>query len=91
MKILFVLNNYYTTGNGLSASARRTVQALKDAGEDVRVLSGPNLTGSGPQPEFLLKRFYFPFFQGIIDAHGYQFASSDKRIKYVLRYTHKWL
>ena len=80
MKILFVLNNYYTTGNGLSASARRTVQALKDAGEDVRVLSGPNLTGSGPQPEFLLKRFYFPFFQGIIDAHGYQFASSDKRI-----------
>lgn len=80
MKILFVLNNYYATGNGLSASARRTVQALKDAGEEVRVLSGPNLTGSGPQPEFLLKRFYFPFFQGIIDAHGYQFASSDKRI-----------
>ena len=80
MKILFVLNNYYATGNGLSASARRTVQALKDAGEEVRVLSGPNLTGSGPQPEYLLKRFYFPFFQGIIDAHGYQFASSDKRI-----------
>ena len=80
MKILFVLNNYFATGNGLSASARRTVQALKDAGEDVRVLSGPNLTGSGPQPEFLLKKFYFPFFQRIIDAHGYQFASSDKHI-----------
>ena len=80
MKILFVLNNYYATGNGLSASARRTVQALKDAGEDVRVLSGPNPSGSGPQPEFLLKKFYFPFFQGLIEAHGYQFASSDKRI-----------
>ena len=40
MKILFVINNYYITGNGLSASARRTVIALKDAGQDVRILSG---------------------------------------------------
>lgn len=80
MKILFVLNNYYTKGNGLSASARRTVQALKDAGEDVRVLSGPDLTGSGSQPDFPLKKFTFPLVQGIIDAHGYQFASSDTRV-----------
>jgi len=80
MKILFVLNNYYTKGNGLSASARRTVQSLKDAGEEVRVLSGPNMTGSGPQPEYLLRKFYFPIFQGIINAHGYLFASSDNRI-----------
>jgi len=29
MKILFILNNLYATGNGLSASARRTVEALK--------------------------------------------------------------
>ena len=80
MKILFVLNNFYATGNGLSASARRTVQALRDAGEEVRVLSGPNPDSNGPQPEFLLPNFYFPFFQPIIDAHGYHFASGDKRI-----------
>ena len=80
MKILFVLNNYYSTGNGLSASARRTVEALKEAGEEVRVLSGPNHTPGGPQPEYLLKDFYFPFFQPIINAHGYHFASTDKRI-----------
>ena len=80
MKILFVLNNFYATGNGLSASARRTVQALKDAGGEVRVLSGPNPDAGGPQPEFLLPKFYFPFFQPIIDAHGYQFASSQKDI-----------
>lgn len=80
MKILFVLNNYYSTGNGLSASARRTVTALKEAGEDVRVLSGPNLTPGGPQPDYCLKSFYFPFFQPIIDAHGYNFASTDPRI-----------
>ena len=80
MKILFVLNNYYATGNGLSASARRTVQALKDAGEEVRVLSGPNPDPNGPQPEFLLPNFYFPIFQPIIDAHGYHFASGEKDI-----------
>ena len=80
MKILFVLNNFYVKGNGLSASARRTVQALRDAGEEVRVLSGPNPDPNGPQPDFLLPGFYFPLFQPIIDAHGYHFASGDKRI-----------
>ena len=80
MRILFVLNNFYSSGNGLAASARRTVAALKEAGEEVRVLSGPNHNPDGPQPEYLLKDFYFPFFQPIIDAQGYQFASTDSRI-----------
>jgi len=80
MKILFVLNNFYTTGNGLAASARRTVKALREAGEEVRVLSGPNHTPGGPQPEYALKAFYFPFFQPIIDAQGYSFASTDLRV-----------
>ena len=46
MRILFVLNSFYATGNGLSASARRTVNALKEAGEEVRVVEvrGAKLT-----------------------------------------------
>ncbi|MBQ7253534.1 MAG: glycosyltransferase [Bacteroidales bacterium] len=80
MKILFVLNNFYSTGNGLAASARRTVAALREAGEEVRVLSGPNHEAGGPQPEYLLKDFYFPLFQPIISAHGYMFASTDTRV-----------
>ena len=80
MKILFVLNSIYTIGNGLSASARRTVQVLKDLGEDVRVLSGPNHNPEGPQPEYLLKDFYFPIFQPLIRAHGYQFSSTDVKV-----------
>lgn len=80
MKILFVLNNFYTNGNGLSASARRTVQALRDAGQDVRVLSGPNLNGTGQQPDFLLPNYHFPIVQPLIDAQGYQFASGEKPI-----------
>ena len=79
MKILFVLNNFYTTGNGLAASARRTVAALKEAGADVRVLSGPNHDPQGPQPDYALKDFYFPLFQPLIEAHGYQFASTDTK------------
>ena len=42
MKILFVLNNIYTSGNGLAASARRTVAYLREAGHEVRIVSGPN-------------------------------------------------
>lgn len=80
MKILFVLNNFYTTGNGLAASARRTVAALRAAGEDVRVLSGPNPDPNGPQPEYPLKDFIFPLVQPIIVAQGYQFASTDTRV-----------
>ena len=80
MKILFVLNNYYSTGNGLAASARRTVAALREAGEEVRVLSGPNHNPGGPQPEYALKDFNFPLFQPIINAQGYHFASTDPRI-----------
>ena len=80
MKILFVLNNYYSTGNGLTASARRTVAALREAGEEVRVLSGPNMNPDGPQPEYLLEEYKYPIVQPIIDAHGYHFASTDARI-----------
>jgi len=53
---------------------------LKEAGEEVRVLSGPNHDPNGPQPEYMLKDFYFPLFQPIINAHGYQFASTNTRI-----------
>lgn len=42
MKILLVINNFYMKGNGMAASARRTAQYLKEAGHEVRVLSGPN-------------------------------------------------
>ena len=80
MKVLFILNNIYAKGNGLSTSAQRTVAALKEAGVDVRVLSGPNADPDGPQPDYCLKEFIFPFFQPIIRAHGYSFASTDAEL-----------
>ncbi|MBO4635434.1 MAG: glycosyltransferase [Bacteroidales bacterium] len=77
MKILFILNSFYAAGNGLSASARRTVKVLREMGHEVRILSGPNLGAAEPQPDYLLKEYRFPFFQGIISANGYSYASSN--------------
>jgi len=80
MKILFVVNNYYATGNGLSASARRTVQYLKEAGQDVRVLSGKNHNGETPQPDYVLADFHVPVFDSLVQAHGYLFANADSAV-----------
>ena len=55
MRILFVINNVYTEGNGLSGSCRRTVKLLRDAGEDVRLLSA-----TGYRPEVLQPVDMFP-------------------------------
>lgn len=75
MKILFVVNNYFCLGNGLDESARRTVQALRDAGQDVRVLSGPNLEDpNGPHPDFEMANFHFPLMQPMLDSFGYSYA-----------------
>lgn len=80
MKILFVVNNYYATGNGLSASARRTVGCLQEAGEEVRVLSGRNHNAETPQPDYILEDFHVPFFDSLVQSHGYLFADVDSKV-----------
>ena len=80
MKILFVINNYYSTGNGLCASARRTVQKLKEAGEEVRVLSGPNHNPEGPQPEYCLRDRHYPLINGLVTAQGYSFSTRERSV-----------
>ena len=75
MRILFVVNSYFSQGNGLDESARRTVQALRDAGQEVRVLSGENFENpDGPQPEYRMKKFHFPLMQPMLDSFGYAYA-----------------
>ena len=80
MKILIVINNFHMTGNGMASSARRTVKYLKEAGHEVRVLAGPNPDPKGPQPEFLLKEYKFPVGQSMVEAQGYHYAASDKKV-----------
>lgn len=87
MKILFVINNLYVRGNGLSASARRIVHELKAAGEDVRVLTGCNPDKPGQHPDFPLKEFKFFLLQPIIEANGFSYANGDpKRIEEAIRW-----
>jgi len=75
MKILFVVNNINCQGNGLDASARRTVKALREASQEVRVLSCENLDDpNGPQPYYKQKEFHFPIFQPIIKACGFSYC-----------------
>ena len=80
MKVLFVINNLYAKGNGLSASARRTIKKLRERGIEVRTLSGKNPDPNGPQPEYVLDDFNFPVFNPIIRKQGYQFAKRNKRM-----------
>ena len=87
MKILFVVNNYYASGNGLSASARRTVQYLREAGQEVRVLSGRNHEADSPQPDYVLADFHVPVFDGLVQSNGYKFAKTDFAI---IRRTIRW-
>ena len=77
MKILFVLNNIYTAGNGRVASARRTVAYLREAGHEVRIVSGPNHKNPEEKPDYLLQDYVFPIVQPIIASQGYQFSQSD--------------
>ena len=75
MNILLVVNSYYSQGNGLDESARRTVQALREAGQEVRVLSGKNFENpDGPQPDYPMEKFHFPLMQPILDSFGYAYA-----------------
>lgn len=75
MRILFVVNSYFSQGNGLDESARRTVQALREAGQEVRVLSGKNFEDpNGPQPEYPMEKFHFPLMQPMLDSFGYAYA-----------------
>ena len=84
LKLLFVINNLYTRGNGLSASARRTITLLRERGHDVRVLS----SGTAEQaqacnftaPEFALPARRFPLADAIISAQGYAFAKTKRKV-----------
>lgn len=80
LKILYVCNNAYIPGNGISTSARNIVRQLRAMGQDVRINSCSNPDPDGPQPDYRLRKFHFPFFQHIIDVNGFCYASIDRKV-----------
>lgn len=80
MKVLFVINNLYTQGNGLCASARRTIKKLREAGLEVEALSGENPDPNGEQPKFALRNQNILIIDWFCKKQGYQFAEADRKV-----------
>lgn len=78
MNILYVMNNAYTKGNGLAGSCRRTVQYLREAGEDVRILSARG--ESGEEPDYPLPDDSIPVVHSLVKKQGYAFAKRDNEM-----------
>ena len=76
MKILFVIDAYFTHNNGTSISAQRYADELRKRGHEVRVL-----TSCDEQKDniYSLPELRIPFFQGLIRKHGFQFAKWKRK------------
>ena len=82
LKILFVINDLYTRGNGLAASARRTIALLREHGHHVRVLSALPRDGDDcgvGMPEYVLPPLRIPLVGPLIASQGYAFARAKRR------------
>jgi len=82
LKILFVINDLYTRGNGLAASARRTIALLREHGHYVRVLSVLPRNGDDcgvGMPEYALPPLRIPLVDPLIASQGYAFARAKRR------------
>lgn len=78
MRVLFVCNNAYNRGNGLSTSVGNTIRRLRESGVDARLMSVRNEDPDGPQPDFPLEHFVFPIFEPIIRANGFCYAKINR-------------
>lgn len=82
-KILFVMDNFYTTNNGTSISAQRYAAELRRRGHEVKALcwdspkseSQKNITDG----DFRIAKFHMPIFQPLMDKHDFCFAYNDKQ------------
>jgi len=79
MKVLLLCNNAFVKGNGLCTAIRATVQRLKAAGIDARLMAAVNADNDGMQPDFPLEHFKFPLFEPLIYANGFRYAKSDTK------------
>ncbi len=75
MKILFVIDTYYTNNNGTSISAQRYAKELRKRGHDVRVLTA-NDSGENDLNLFSVRYFHVPIFQPLMNKHNFSFAKA---------------
>lgn len=80
MKVLIVCNNAYYRGNGMCTAIQTLHRELNAAGIEARVMACANPEPSGPQPEYPLKHFKFPFFEKVIYSNGFRYAAADRKL-----------
>lgn len=76
MKILFVIDAYFTNNNGTSISAQRFADELRKRGHEVRILT---TCKEAKEDIYGLPELKVPFFQGLISKHGFQFAKWKRK------------
>lgn len=82
MKILFVIDTFYTSNNGTSISAQRYAAELRKRGHEVRVLCGDkpkteqdaHLTDG----DYCTGIFHFPVFQFLCEKHDFFYGNADR-------------
>jgi glycosyltransferase involved in cell wall biosynthesis len=79
MKVLFVCNNAYHSGNGQSVAVKAIIATLREHGVDARLMAIANPDPNGPQPDFPLEHWKFPLLEPIIYANGLAYAKIDRK------------
>ena len=84
MKILFVIDSFYTTNNGTSISAQRFAGELRRRGHEVKALCWDSPTDSSAESltdgDFRTAKFHMPVFQPLMNKHDFSFAYNDTAI-----------
>ncbi len=87
MKILLVIDDYFTTNNGTSVSGQRFVEELRRRGHEVRILT--YVADAIPTDEsiYRLPELRVPIFANLIHSHGFCFA---KPVESVIKEAVAW-
>ena len=84
MKILFIIDTYYTSNNGTSISAQRYAAELRKTGHEVRLLCGDRPQSADDERitdgDFCTGILRIPIFQPLCEKHDFRYAKPDKNI-----------
>ena len=84
MKILFVIDSFYTTNNGTSISAQRFAGELRRRGHEVKALCwdspASDVTENLTDGDFHTAKFRMPVFQPLMNKHDFSFAYNDTSV-----------
>lgn len=76
MRILLVVDQFFSANNGMTISSRRFAQTLSANGHEVRIVS----TGKEGETEYLMPEFHLPVFDKLITSQGMMFAGTDRAL-----------